>query len=245
MKQIEIKKNVLGVCLCLIVVVGVWLTKSEEGIVLENTKVESDKGNIVSGNDKIVEKDIVLTVESNADFQEEYGTVEELCAVSDEIVKAKVVSSEAFCDDTGTVFTRYRICVKDVIYGELRDANEVEVVDFGGTIDAEEYFRKQTDPKALEIISSFDSLENKVVEYDFEGAWRPLVDEEYIWYLEKKEEGDKIYYSPVNCYQGVFEIQNNDVERYSSDDDSKEYISEITENEMYKIVNEVTDYESK
>ncbi len=245
MKQM-LKKIIIGICVCTIAVTGIYFCKNEnKDMLVENVNKASKEENNVLMDDKAVDKDVILEVESNADFKEEYDTIEELCKVSDEIVKGTVVSEQAFCDDTGTVFTCYKICVKETIHGILQVCDEVDVIDFGGTIDAAEYFNKQTDPKALEVVTGLDSLENKVVEYDFEGAWRPSVGEEYIWYLEKKIEDDGEYYCPVNCYQGVFEIQNNEAERYASDDNSKEYVSEIEEKEMCEIVNEVTEYEKK
>lgn len=46
-------------------------------------------------------------------------------------------------------------------------------------------------------------------------AGLPEVGKKYIWFVEVLQEQGKTIYTPVNVYEGIYEIKNNSVERFA------------------------------
>ena len=71
----------------------------------------------------------------------------------------------------------------------------------------------------------FDELKKKVeknpdnsyVRFQFDGAWQPEKGKQYIWFLEGDEENGTMTYTPINIYEGVYEINENIVKRYNAE----------------------------
>ncbi len=163
------------------------------------------------------EKNIVLTVSAHPDFSVQADTLKELTELAEGgIVYGRVEDINVSCDDTGTVYSTYLIRVVENVEGNTCIGDLIKVTDFGGIISADEYFAKQTDPKALELAQQCRG-ENNFVQYDFGGSELPKIGQEYIWYLEKgKKYNGIMHYSPVCSYEGVFDIdrKSNTAERY-------------------------------
>ena len=166
-----------------------------------------------SSDEKELEKNIVLEVNTQADWSYIADSIEDLTEYATAgVVSGTVTGVDAKCDDTGTVYSIYDVEVNDCISGEISEGTQIQVVDFGGLISAEEYLEQQTDPKAAEAFEGED-LENSYVEYSFCGAWVPEEGHEYIWYLTENTTYENAY-SPVNSYQGIFEVDGDTAERY-------------------------------
>lgn len=172
-----------------------------------------------SRDEKSKNKEIVLKIDSNAEMVKSCDNIEELQEKSDLIIQGMVEDIEPYCDDTATVYSNYKIKIVESIRGDLDKNDTITVSDFGGVIPAKEYIKYQKDPKALVELEKYDNLDNKYVEYSFEGAWRPQKGETYIWYLETNKVGNQVFYNPVNAYQGILDIDGNKFERYCEDED--------------------------
>ncbi|MCD8020864.1 MAG: hypothetical protein LUF92_15215 [Clostridiales bacterium] len=54
--------------------------------------------------------------------------------------------------------------------------------------------------------------------YQFDEAWQSEKGKQYVWFLESTAEDGVIDYNPINVYEGVYEVEGDTVERYSSGD---------------------------
>lgn len=190
------------------------------------------KESIRTGKDEIGNNnEIVMKIDSNAEMVKSYDNIDELKEQSDLIIQGVVEDIDPYCDDTATVYSNYKIKITESLKGDFNKNNTIMVSDFGGIISAKEYLKYQDDPKAIDELKKYDNLDNKYVEYSFEGAWRPQIGETYIWYLEINKVGDKIFYNPVNAYQGIFDVDGNKMERYCADEDDS-YQVKYTKKEL-------------
>jgi hypothetical protein len=215
-----------------VIISGLLLVVLFSGFVMYGTEKRNNEvtEKVNSQHDNCGEKNIVLTVSAHPDFGVQADTLKELTDLAEGgIIYGKVEDISVSCDDTGTVYSTYLIKVVETIEGNICIGDLIKVTDFGGIISADEYFEKQTDPKALELAQQCRG-ENNFVQYIFGGSELPQIGQEYIWYLEKGENYNGImHYSPVCSYEGVFDIDrtSNTAERYM--EDAKEQTVELDE----------------
>lgn len=85
---------------------------------------------------------------------------------------------------------------------------------------AKEYFEKQDDPKAEEMRKEMEkNPENTYVNFSLDGSWQPEEGKQYVWFLEQNDTDGT--YEPINVYQGIYKIEGNYVENYSSDENQE------------------------
>ena len=174
---------------------------------------QSQQEEIASENET---KNIILDIPSTADFLYHCSTVAELKEHSDLIIKATVISADAWVDKSATIGTEYTLEVDKCYLGQANDS--IIVDNLGGIILASKYFEKQDDPKMNEAVKKMEeNPDNSYVRFQFDGAWQPEEGKQYIWFLESYEEKGVIHYNPVNVYEGVYEIDNDMAERYMSE----------------------------
>lgn len=164
-------------------------------------------------------KNIILDIPSTADFLYNCSTVEELKAHSDLIIKATVKETNAWVDESATIGTEYILEVDKCYFGDTKDT--ITVNNLGGVISASKYFEKQDDPKMDEVKKKIEmNPDDSYVRFQFDGAWQPEEGKQYIWFLESYEEKGVLDYTPINVYEGVYEVDGNMVERYTSENKS-------------------------
>lgn len=197
-------------------------------------KVSNDNTNKTVEN----EKNILLDVEMQADFEKDCNSIQELSENSDCIISGNVISKNSWCDDTCTIYTDYTVKINEVYQGNLNEGDEITITDFGGTVSADEYFKYQTDPKVMNYKKEAETNgKDNYIKYSFEGAWLPDEGKQYIWYLEDNSYDNKKCYNPVNCYEGIYKVNNSNVERYEPSDNSEP--DRITSMEKTLMENEI------
>ena len=165
-------------------------------------------------------------------------TIKELKEHANLIVKATVKETNAWVDESATIGTEYVLEIDKCYVGKVQKT--IIVNNLGGTILASKYFEKQNDPKMDELKKEVEKdPDNCYVRFQFDGAWQPEEGKQYIWFLEGDEENGTMTYTPINIYEGVYEINENIVKRYnaenvnnsttrsSQDSDDKMTLSEI------------------
>ncbi|SFA97435.1 hypothetical protein SAMN05216249_10628 [Acetitomaculum ruminis DSM 5522] len=231
------KKKILFVVL-IVMVFGIvaW------GKTNETKKTNEEATNVISTNEdgeklsatnsKEKPKEIIMSIDTDADMDKSFDNIDELQDNCDLIIKGVVEAIKPYCDETATVYSNYSVKISESFKGDLKEGDTLTISDFGGIIPAEEYLKYQDDPKAVEEFQKYETLKDKYVEYSFEGAWRPETGKTYIWYLEKNKVGDKTYYNPANAYQGIFKVKGNELERYNPEVSDKNYQTKCTMDEI-------------
>lgn len=195
-------------------------------ILLVGCKTDEKKSNEVSQNTSSVqesknEKNIIMNITSTADWLYTCESVEELNEHSACIVVGTVKNEKAKVDDSCTIYTEYEVEIDKTYKGGLQAGDIVTVSRLGGTILAKEYFEKQDDPKAEEMRKEMEkNPENTYVNFSFDGSWQPEAGKQYVWFLEQNDTDGT--YEPINVYQGIYKIEGNYVENYSSDENQEE-----------------------
>lgn len=210
----KLKKKIICGVIVLIFISGMGL------YIIENWR--SENASVTSSlKEKSNEKNIVLTVSAEPDFGVQANTLEQLTKLAKGgIVYGRVKDVSVCCDDTGTVYSTYLIEVTKTVEGKMDKGEVIKVTDFGGIISADEYFNKQTDPKALELAQQCRG-QNNYVNYIFGDAESPKIGGEYVWYLEKgKNENGIKHYTPICSYEGVLTVDksSNMAEHYTENE---------------------------
>lgn len=215
------------------IICGVIATILISGIGLHGIQNSRDENvnKTISPRENLNKKNIVLTVSAKPDFGAKVNTLEDLTELAKGgITYGKVIDISVYCDDTGTVYSTYLIKVTKTVEGKMTKGDVIKVTDFGGIISADEYFEKQTDPKALELAQQCKG-ENNFVNYIFGNAETPKIGKEYVWYLGKgKNDNGIMHYTPICSYEGILTVDksSNTAEHHTEDEKNQKIaLSEI------------------
>ena len=216
-KDCNMRKNMIAILLvvCLFTLICGCSQKNSNSSNNNSSNVASElKSQEETTVDEKEAKNIILDIPSTADFLYNCSTVEELKAHSDLIIKATVKEANAWVDESATIGTEYTLEVDKCYFGDTKDT--ITVNNLGGIILASKYFEKQDDPKMDEVKKKIEANpDDSYVRFQFDGAWQPEEGKQYIWFLESYEENGVVDYTPINVYEGVYEVDENIVKRYT------------------------------
>ena len=208
-------KKMIRIAFWFVLVFIIWNVAE---LILEQNPGDIQTANTGSPETGTEEKNIILDISSNFEFAYTCGTVEELESHSDIIIKGTVTACEPWINDDATIGTDYTVQVEKCYRGELEKGDTVTVSNLGGDISARKYFEKQKDPKAGEFRTEMEKdPEHAYVRFRCDGAWLPEEKKTYVWFLEADAEQGSDVCNPVNVYEGIYEIEGENVNRYQPD----------------------------
>ncbi len=173
----------------------------------------ADSGSAKADGEK---KNVILDISSYFEFAYRCRTVEELKEHASAVLMGTVMEEQPWVDNDATIGTDYTVQVDKCYLGGLDADSTITISNLGGYVPAKEYFDKQDDPKAEPYRKEMEeNPDNAYVRFLCDGAWLPEVGKKYIWFVEVLQEQGKTIYTPVNVYEGIYEIKNNSVERFA------------------------------
>lgn len=164
---------------------------------------EKDESSVSSASDK----NIVLRIESDADFSEVAYTLEQLYETSDFIAEVKVKETEPNYHGTTILRTDLTTEIINVYKGEY---NGETLVSYGADMKISEYM-KSNSINTEEYTE--EELENGYVHYDWMHCYVPEPGDTLIFFGEKLRD-DNCFYTAFT-YQGVFKCDGDNATIHS------------------------------